>query len=84
MDTTKKKLQRANHRKGNCKCTECDKLRRLENIWIMRLGTFHGESGLNARENNQYRGESPVLTECSARNIWQCAGCLMFKKLETP
>ena len=49
MDTTNEKLQRANHRKGNCKCSECDKLRRLENKWIMRLGTFHGESGLNAR-----------------------------------
>ena len=49
MDTTIEKLQRANHRKGNCKCTECDSLRRIENKWIMRLGTFHGECGLNAR-----------------------------------
>ena len=49
MDTTIEKLQRANHRKGNGKCTECDSVRRIENKWIMRLWTFHGESGLNAR-----------------------------------
>ena len=49
IDTTAEKLQRANHKKGNCKCLECDKLRRVENKWIMRLGTFYGESGLNGR-----------------------------------
>ena len=49
METTDDKLQRENHKKGNCKCLECDKLRRIENKWIMRLGTFYGESGLNGR-----------------------------------
>ena len=49
MDTTVEKLLRAKHKKGNCKCLECDRLRRIENKWIMRLGTFHGESGLNNR-----------------------------------
>ena len=49
LDTTSEKLQRAGHKKGNCKCGECEKLRKLENKWIMRLGTFHGESGLNKR-----------------------------------
>ena len=49
MDTTSEKLQRAGHKKGNCKCCECEKLRRLENKWIMRLGTFHGDTGLNRR-----------------------------------
>ena len=49
LDTTSDQLRRAGHKKGNCKCAECDKLRRLENKWIMRLGTFHGGSGLNGR-----------------------------------
>ena len=49
MDTTAGKLIDSGHRKGNCKCSECDKLRKLENKWILRLGTFYGESGLNAR-----------------------------------
>ena len=46
MDTTVEKLLRAKHKKGNCKCLECDRLRRIENKWTMRLGTFHGENGL--------------------------------------
>ena len=49
MDTTTGKLKSAGHKKGNCKCAECDKLRKLENKWILRLGTFYGDSGLNAR-----------------------------------
>ena len=49
MDTTLEKLLQSGHIKGNCKCIECDKLRRLENKWILRLGTFNGENGLNSR-----------------------------------
>ena len=49
MDTTEERLRQCGHRKGNCKCIECDKLRRLENKWILRLGTFNGDSGLNDR-----------------------------------
>ena len=49
MDTTSEKLRVSGHKKGNCKCSECDKLRKLENKWILRLGTFYGDSGLNAR-----------------------------------
>ena len=49
MDTTVEKLQIAKHKKGKCKCSECDKLRKIENKWILRLGTFNGESGLNDR-----------------------------------
>ena len=49
MDTTIVKLGEAGHRKGNCRCSECDRLRQLENKWILRLGTFYGESGLNER-----------------------------------
>ena len=49
IGTTGEKLQRAGHNMGNCMCCECEKLRRLESKWIMRLGTFHGETGLNRR-----------------------------------
>ena len=31
LDTSSEKLQRAGHKKGNCKCEECEKLRKLEN-----------------------------------------------------
>ena len=46
IDTTARKIINSGHRKGNCKCSECDKLRKLENKW---LGTFYVECGLNAR-----------------------------------
>ena len=50
LTTTNDKLREAGHRKGNCKCGECDRLRRLEYKRILRLGTFNGESGLNSRD----------------------------------
>ena len=41
----------AEHQPGpQCKCGECMKLLRTENKWILRLGTFHGQSGLNTRD----------------------------------
>ena len=46
MDTSAEKFQRARHKKGNCKCSECDILRRIETKWILKLGTFYGESGV--------------------------------------
>ena len=49
VDKTAEKLQRPNHKKGNCKCLECEKLGKVKNKWIMILGTFYGESGLNGR-----------------------------------
>ena len=49
MDTTPTKLREAGHRKGNCSCRECDKLRKLELKWILRMGTLYGGSGLNER-----------------------------------
>ena len=49
METSVEKLRVAKYKSGNCKCVECDKLRRIENKWILSLGTFYGRSGLNAR-----------------------------------
>ena len=51
MDTTPAKLLEAGHKKkGNCLCEECDKLKNLELEWILKLGTFYGDSGLNVRK----------------------------------
>ena len=51
MDTTVERLQVAGHEPGpQCRCAECMTLKRIEDKWIMRLGTFHGESGLNTRD----------------------------------
>ena len=49
-DTTQEKLALANHEPGpKCRCSECDKLKSLEDYWILKLGTFY-DKGLNTRD----------------------------------
>ena len=49
-DTTEDRLRLAGHEPGpQCRCVECNGLKRVEDKWILRMGTFHGDSGLNAR-----------------------------------
>ena len=51
MDTTEEKLMQAGHEGGpKCRCTKCGKLKRTEDMWILRLGTFYGETRLNSRD----------------------------------
>ena len=51
LDTKEELLRQAEHEGGpQCRCTECGKLKRIEDKWIMRLGTFYGDSGLNSRD----------------------------------
>ena len=50
-DTTQEKLLRANHVTGPyCQCTECIHLKDLEDRWILKVGSFYGNSGLNSRD----------------------------------
>ena len=54
--TSKEKTQASNHKAGEgCRCTECEKLKELEDKWICRLGTFHGKFGLNERDEMKRR-----------------------------
>ena len=51
MNTTVEQLQVAGHEPGpQRRCAECRKLKRIEDKWIMRLGTLHGASGLSTRD----------------------------------
>ena len=48
-DTTNEKLILANHVPGpKCRCLECEKLKNVEDFWIMKLGTFY--EGFNTRD----------------------------------
>jgi hypothetical protein len=50
-DTTEDKLRQAGHEPGpQCRCVECNRLKRVEDKWILRMGTFHGDGGLNSRD----------------------------------
>ena len=51
FDTSENKLRQAGHEPGpQCRCVECNGLKRVEDKWILRMGTFHGASGLNRRD----------------------------------
>ena len=50
FDTTQEQLKRSNHVQGpKCRCKECQKLKDLEDKWIMKVGSFYGKSALNNR-----------------------------------
>ena len=48
--TTEDRLRLTGHEPGlQCMCIECNGLKRVEDKWILRMGTFYGDSGLNTR-----------------------------------
>ena len=50
FNTTAESLRQSQHKSGPaCGCTECDKLKQLESKWILRVGTVHGQFGLNIK-----------------------------------
>ena len=57
-DTTQQKLVNAKHETGpKCRCMECERLKSLEDSWIVKLGTFqeNGPHGLNSRNELKSR-----------------------------
>jgi hypothetical protein len=50
MDVTMEQVTAENHGGVGCVCTLCEKLKSLEDTWIMRLGTFFHPGGLNKRD----------------------------------
>ena len=51
FDTNEEKLKKANHGSGpKCRCSQCQKLKDLEDRWILKIGSFNGKSGLNSRD----------------------------------
>ena len=62
-DTTLEKLSLAKHVKGpQCKCKECENLRKLEDVWILKIGSFYGNSGLNERNDIKRKTRSSRQT----------------------
>ena len=58
LDTTSEELSKVGHSGGvYCKCTVCQKLKTLEDKFILRSGTFYSQ-GLNSR--NEIRNKSRV------------------------
>ena len=51
MDVNEQMLNAAKHKPGpGCTCSLCNKLKNLEDNWILRVGTFFPPHGLNTRD----------------------------------
>ena len=62
-DTTAQKLVEGGHEKGaQCRCRECNSLKNIEDRWILQLGTFYGQSGLNERDKIQSKSRGNFKT----------------------
>ena len=56
MVTSEGKLAEVGHGGGvACRCSECQRLKDIEDKWIMRMGTFNPPHGLNTRDEIQTR-----------------------------
>ena len=56
MVTSEGKLAEVGHGGGvACRCSECQRLKDIEDKWIMRMGTFNSPHGLNTRDEIQTR-----------------------------
>ena len=51
VDTTPEKLIQSGHKSKYCECRECLRAKKCEDIWIARLGTMSGTTGLNTKED---------------------------------
>ena len=61
IHTTPEKLTEAGHIAGpQCRCTECSRLKSVEDDWICKLGTFYGKH-LNSR--NEIKSKSRVNSQ---------------------
>ena len=58
MGATEERLTTAGHVCGrSCRCSECQRLKEIEDKWICRVGSFYGSSGLNTRDEIKSRPE---------------------------
>ena len=56
MNVSEEGLRTASHQAGpGCQCSQCTRLKNIEDKWICRLGTFHGHFGLNERDEMRRR-----------------------------
>ena len=54
IDVTEDDLVNAEHIGGpKCRCVQCERLKDLEDMWILKMGTFYGDGALNSRDEIQ-------------------------------
>ena len=56
IQITEEQLTNVGHQGGaKCRCSECIRLKTVEDKWICRLGSFYGGGGLNTRDEIKAR-----------------------------
>ena len=56
IEVTQEQLTNVGHQGGaKCRCSECIRLKTVEDKWICRLGSFYGGGGLNTRDEIKAR-----------------------------
>ena len=50
LDVDEGQVHKEGHGDVGCDCKLCEKLKNIEDDWIMRLGTFYYPGGLNKRD----------------------------------
>ena len=64
MKTSEERLNDAGHKGGvACRCSECQRLKDIEDKWICRLGTFNPPHGLNSRDEIKARSRVNFLKQ---------------------
>ena len=54
IDVSPEYLVKIGHVKGpQCRCMECNRLKDVEDSWILKMGTFYGDGALNSRDEVQ-------------------------------
>ena len=54
VDNSPEKLARGWHKGGiKCRCSECVCLKKQEDKWICKLGTFYGTNGFSTRDEGR-------------------------------
>ena len=70
MNVTEEGLTSAIHQAGpGCRCHQCEKLKSMEDKWICRLGTFHGNFGLNERDEVRRRARGSYWNKLEVQGV---------------
>ena len=58
MDVTEDEVERTGHGGVGCMCILSDRLKKKEDTWIMKLGTFYYPGGFNKRDEIKRKARS--------------------------
>ena len=61
LDVDEGQVQKEGHRGVGCECKLCEKLKNIEDDWIIRLGPFYYPGGVKQKGQNQKNSQFCLL-----------------------